>query len=151
MEFGIIAISQDEITFLLALCLSVLAGLVMGVERESRHKDAGISTHILVIAGSMIFTFLSMRVDSESTSRIAAQVVSGIGFLGAGLIIKEGVSVRNLTTAASLWYAAAIGMSFGFGYCLIGVVSTIFGVIAPRIPHLPGHDVCTTCGNKLPE
>ena len=129
-------IRPDEVTFLIALGLSIFAGLLMGIEREARHKDAGISTHIFVLMGSMLFTYLSMRVDSDSTSRIASQVVVGIGFLGAGLIIKEGTSVRNLTTAASLWFAAAIGMSFGFGYYMIGLVATLAGVIIPRIPHL---------------
>jgi putative Mg2+ transporter-C (MgtC) family protein len=85
----------------------------------------------------MLFTYLSMRVDPASTSRIAAQIVTGIGFLGAGLIIKEGVSVRNLTTSASLWFAAAIGMAFGFGYYFVGIVCAILGVLIPRIPHLP--------------
>lgn len=129
-------IRPDEVTFLIALGLSIFAGLLMGIEREARHKDAGISTHIFVLMGSMLFTYLSMRVDSDSTSRIASQIVVGIGFLGAGLIIKEGTSVRNLTTAASLWFAAAIGMSFGFGYYMIGLVATLAGVIIPRIPHL---------------
>lgn len=127
---------EEEFMFLLALGLSIFSGLLMGVEREDRHKDAGISTHILVIAGSMLFTYLSVRVDVNSTSRIAAQIVSGIGFLGAGLIIKEGISVRNLTTAASLWFAAGIGMAYGFGYCFAGLVSTLAGVVVPRIPHL---------------
>jgi putative Mg2+ transporter-C (MgtC) family protein len=147
MYFGFI--SPDELTFFVGLCLSILAGLLMGIERESRHKDAGISTHILVIAGSMLFTFLSTRVDPESTSRIAAQIVTGIGFLGAGLIIKEGIAVRNLTTAASLWFAAAIGMSFGFGYYLIGMVCALFGVLIPRIPHLSDRGECATCGSKV--
>jgi putative Mg2+ transporter-C (MgtC) family protein len=109
-----------EMYFVVNLIVCSLAGFMIGIERESRHKDAGISTHMLVILGSMLFTHLSMTVDAESTSRIAAQIVTGIGFLGAGLIIKEGTTVRNLTTAASLWFAAAIGMAFGFGYYLIG-------------------------------
>ncbi len=143
-------ISEEEIRFFTALCFAILAGLIMGIEREARHKDAGISTHILVISGAMLFTFLSDMVESDNSSRIAAQVVSGIGFLGAGLIIKEGISVRNLTTAASLWYAAAIGMSFGFGYYLVGMACAIFGVLFPRIPHLNDKGECTTCGAKLP-
>ncbi len=141
-------ISPEELRFFVAFCLSILAGLLMGIERETRHKDAGISTHILVIAGSMLFTFLSTHVDSESTTRIAAQIVSGIGFLGAGLIIKEGVSVRNLTTAASLWFAAGIGMSFGFGYYLVGMVCAIFGIFIPRIPHIKEKAKCLTCGSE---
>ncbi len=108
-----ISTSGMELVFTLNLILSALAGFSIGIERESRHKDAGISTHMLVIMGSMLFTFLSAQVDPESTSRIAAQIVTGIGFLGAGLILKEGATVRNLTTAASLWFAAAIGGDVG--------------------------------------
>lgn len=85
-----------ELVFLIDVALSLLAGFSIGAERESRGKDAGISTHSLVITGAMLFTFLSMRVDPSSQSRIAAQVVTGIGFLGAGLILKEGATVRNL-------------------------------------------------------
>lgn len=144
-------IQDDELLFFAALCFSILAGLLMGVEREARHKDAGISTHILVITGSMLFTYLSMRVDAESPSRIAAQIVTGIGFLGAGLIIKEGTSVRNLTTAANLWYAAAIGMAFGFGYYFVGMVCAFLGVLIPRVPHLTEKGTCISCGTKLPE
>lgn len=133
-------ISSNEIVFLLDLLLCIIAGFVIGLERESRKKDAGISTHTLVILGSMLFTFLSMQVDPESTSRIAAQVVSGIGFLGAGLILKEGTTVRNLTTAASLWFAAAIGMSFGYGFYVVGVLATVVCVAIPRIPHILNMD-----------
>jgi putative Mg2+ transporter-C (MgtC) family protein len=124
-----------ELIFTLNLVLAAFAGFAIGIERESRHKDAGISTHMLVIMGSMLFTFLSAQVDPASTSRIAAQIVTGIGFLGAGLILKEGITVRNLTTAASLWFAAAIGMAFGFGYYIIGMVSTVACTLIPRIPH----------------
>lgn len=127
----------DPITqqFLAGLGLSIFLGYLMGAERELRGKDAGISTHIFVMGGSMLFTLLSMIVDPESKSRIAAQIVSGIGFLGAGLILKEGASVRNLTTAASIWFSSAIGMAIGFGYFTIAIVSGFMGVIIPRIPH----------------
>lgn len=123
-----------ELQFLGGIALSVVIGYAIGAERESRGKDAGISTHILVIAGSMLFTLLSMTVDPTSTSRIAAQIVSGIGFLGAGLILKEGASVKNLTTAASIWFAGAIGMAIGFGYYFIAAIAGVIGLIAPRIP-----------------
>jgi len=122
--------------FIIGLALSIALGFVIGAERESRGKDAGISTHILVIAGSMLFTFLSMLVDPASTSRIAAQIVTGIGFLGAGLILKEGLSVHNLTTAASLWFAAAVGMSIGFGFYVIAAIAGLVGAAIPRIPSL---------------
>jgi putative Mg2+ transporter-C (MgtC) family protein len=129
-------IGPVEIEYILDLFLAMALGFAIGAERESRGKDAGISTHTLVIVGAMLFTFMSMTVDPASKSRIAAQIVSGIGFLGAGLIIKEGVSVKNLTTAASLWAAGAIGMAIGFGYSAIATVSTLAMLIIPRIPHL---------------
>lgn len=133
-------VSTVELLFIFNVLLSALFGFVIGIERESRHKDAGISTHMLVILGSMLFTYLSTRVDPNSTSRIAAQIVTGIGFLGAGLILKDGSNVRNLTTAASLWFSAAIGMAVGYGYHLIALISTIGCVLIPRIPRVQGRD-----------
>lgn len=127
--------SVPEFTFVFNILLSLLAGFAIGAERESRGKDAGISTHSLVIMGSMLFTFLSVNFEIEHSARIAAQIVTGIGFLGAGLILKDGTSVRNLTTAASLWFAAAIGMSFGFGFYIVGLFSTLVAVLTLRIPH----------------
>lgn len=127
------------ITFLVNLGICLLLGYLMGAERESRGKDAGISTNMFVIVGSMLFTFLSMTVDPASESRIAAQIVSGIGFLGAGLILKDGASVRNLTTAASIWYAGAIGMAVGFGYLQIALITGIVGIFIPRIRHIQKH------------
>lgn len=124
-----------ELVFIFNISLCLLAGFAIGIERESRHKDAGISTHTLVIMGAMLFTFLSALIEPEHESRIAAQIVTGIGFLGAGLILKDGTSVRNLTTAASLWFAAAIGMAFGFGFYTVGIFSALIAVLVPRIPH----------------
>jgi putative Mg2+ transporter-C (MgtC) family protein len=125
-----------EIAFVFAMVLSLILGFLIGAEREARGKDAGISTHVLVIAGAALFTQLSAIVDPMSTSRIAAQIVSGIGFLGAGLILKEGASVKNLTTAASLWVAGAIGMAIGFGFYVVAVLAAVVSMVAPRIPHL---------------
>lgn len=132
MEF----IGPIEMQFLTGLALSILIGLIIGVERESRGKDAGISTHMMVIAGAMLFTLLSMNVDPNSTSRIAAQVIVGIGFLGAGLVLKEGEHVKNLTTAASLWYSAALGMSIGFGFYAIAIIGGVAAAVIPRFPSL---------------
>jgi len=128
--------SQTEIDFALDLSLCLFSGIIIGGERELRRKDAGISTHVLVITGAMVFTFLSSVADPASKSRIAAQVVSGIGFLGAGLILKDGASVKNLTTAASLWVSASIGMAYGFNYHFIGLMVTVVIALTPRIPHL---------------
>ena len=129
-------IGPNELQLILDLFLSVVAGFIIGSERESRGKDAGISTHTMVITGAMLFTFISSMVDPASKSRIAAQIVSGIGFLGAGLIIKEGANIRNLTTAASIWVSGAIGMAFGFNYHVIGLIVTFAVAFIPRIPHI---------------
>ena len=144
------SVAYDELIFALNLVIAGLAGFAIGYERETRHKDAGISTHTLVIMGSMLFTFISLHVDPESTSRIAAQVVTGIGFLGAGLILKEGTTVRNLTTAASLWFAAAIGMALGYGYYFIALVSTLMCIFIPRIPHLKEQGEDDVTGSNVP-
>ena len=127
-----------ELDFLIDIGLSLLAGFLIGAERESRGKPAGISTNSLVIGGAMLFTYLSVAVDPNSTSRIAAQVVSGIGFLGAGMILKGEVDkkITNLTTAASVWYSAAIGMAIGFNFYIIALAAVIFAVLVPRIPHI---------------
>jgi putative Mg2+ transporter-C (MgtC) family protein len=134
-----------ETNFLIGIGLSLLAGFLIGAERESRGKAAGISTHCLVIAGSMIFTYLSAHVDPNSSSRIAAQLVTGIGFLGAGIILKSELEQRitNLTTAAAIWFAASLGMAIGFGFYFIAIVAIAFAVLVPRIPHiskLKSHD-----------
>lgn len=128
-------ITEFEISFLIKVGISIIFGFLIGAERESRKKDAGISTNTFVISGAMLFTVLSISVDPTSTSRIAAQIVSGIGFLGAGLILKEGSNVKNLTTAASIWFSGAIGMAIGFGFYSIAILSGIASLIIPRIPH----------------
>ncbi len=129
-------IEPQTLIFVVDLILAVVLGIAIGSERELRGKDAGISTHTMVICGAMLFTFLSMTVDPASKSRIAAQIVSGIGFLGAGLILKDGASVRNLTTAASIWFAGSIGMAIGFGFHQIAVIAALASIFIPRIPHI---------------
>lgn len=129
-------VGQTEISLLIDLIFGLISGIIIGSEREARGKDAGISTHTLVIIGAMAFTFISGIVDPDSKSRIAAQIVSGIGFLGAGLILKDGTNVRNLTTAASIWVSGAIGMSYGFNLHAMGLILTIASALTPRIPHI---------------
>src|ERR671925_47752 len=130
--------SGYEIRFLIDIGIAVGAGFAIGAERESRNKPAGISTHCLVIEGAMIFTFLSTLVDPNSSSRIAAQVISGIGFLGTDIILKNEIDMKitNLTTAAAIWYAAAIDMAIGYEYYFLAAVATAFAVGVPRIPHI---------------
>ncbi|HKU48373.1 MAG TPA: MgtC/SapB family protein [Nitrososphaera sp.] len=126
-----------ELRSLVAIGIALAAGFAIGIERESRGKPAGISTHCLVIGGAAIFTFLSSLVDPNSSSRIAAQIISGIGFLGAGIILKSEVDkkITNLTTAAAIWFAASIGMAIGYQYYFLAAVATAFAVGVPRIPH----------------
>ncbi|MEK6919372.1 MAG: MgtC/SapB family protein [Nanoarchaeota archaeon] len=121
--------------FLVGMILSVMAGILIGFEREARGKDAGIRTMALVICGSMLFTFLSLNTEVAAPSRIAAQIVTGIGFLGAGIIFHRGPTVRNLTTAATVWFGAAIGMAFGFKYYLPGIIGAVVCFLIPWIPH----------------
>ena len=131
-------LSGYELDFLIGIGLSLLTGFLIGAERESRGNAAGISTHCFVIAGSMIFTYLSAQADPNSTSRIAAQLVTGIGFLGAGVILKSESDARitNLTTAAAIWFAASIGMAIGFNFYFMAIVAIAFAVLVPRIPHI---------------
>ncbi len=133
----IIMLDGNEVLFLFKLVLSMVAGFLIGIERESRGKSAGVSTHSFVVGGSMLFTYLSIIMDPASPSRIAAQIVTGIGFLGAGIILKsDGGKVTNLTTAASIWFSAAIGISIGLGMHAIAMLGVLYALIVPRIPHL---------------
>ncbi|MDQ8699202.1 MgtC/SapB family protein [Hyphomicrobium sp. LHD-15] len=126
-----------EGVFAVKLTLCLVLGTLIGVERELRNKPAGISTHCFVMAGACLFTFISTVADPNSPARIAAQVVSGVGFLGAGMILKsDNNSVKNLTTAAAIWFAAAIGMAIGVGWYVIAVIASAYAVVVPRIPHV---------------
>lgn len=100
------------------LCTSFVVGTAIGYEREARRKVAGLKTHTLVCVGSCLIMMISTSMgtfDNTDSSRIAAQIVSGIGFLGAGTILREGTSVTGLTTAANLWVVSAVGMAIGRG------------------------------------
>lgn len=130
-------ITDRELELLSRLFFAVICGLIIGIERESRFKPAGISTHCFIIAGAALFTFISISADPNSPARISAQIVSGIGFLGAGIILKsnEG-TIINLTTAASIWFSASIGMVIGMGWFSSAIIATIFSALVPRIPHI---------------
>jgi putative Mg2+ transporter-C (MgtC) family protein len=123
----------DDVTIRIVVA-AVLGGAV-GLERELREREAGLRTHLLVSVGAAIFTLVSAYGFSDfrygldtgitlDPTRIAAQIVTGIGFLGAGAIIRQGLSVRGLTTAATLWVVAAIGLASGAGYYSAAVVGT---------------------------
>lgn len=112
---------------ILNLGVAVAAGAVIGFERQWRHRLAGLRTNTLVALGAATFVLLDQLLSGEgSPTRIAAQVVSGIGFLGAGVIFKEGLNVRGLNTAATLWCSAAIGLLAGAGFPIYAAVATAF-------------------------
>jgi putative Mg2+ transporter-C (MgtC) family protein len=132
-------LTGHELEFMIKLGVCLVLGTAIGVERELRNKPAGISTHCFVIAGACLFTYVSLAADPNSPARIAAQVVSGVGFLGAGMILKsDNNTVRNLTTAAAIWFAAAIGMAIGLGWYGVAAIAAVYAVIVPRIPHVKG-------------
>jgi putative Mg2+ transporter-C (MgtC) family protein len=109
-------------------------GIVLGLERQRSNKDAGLRTYALVAAGAALFTVLSIEgFPGSDTSRVAAQIVTGIGFLGAGLIFRQGASVQGLTTAAGLWSVAAIGMAAGTGLWGLAIVVTVIVLLVLKI------------------
>jgi putative Mg2+ transporter-C (MgtC) family protein len=128
-------LTQWEI--ILRLVLAVAAGGLIGLEREIHGRAAGFRTQILVCLGSTLIMLISiygfdmsgMSGTTRDPARLAAQVVSGIGFLGAGTIMREGTSIKGLTTAASLWVVAGIGLAIGAGFYLGAVVATIIAVL----------------------
>ena len=137
MFFETIWHGSYELSVLLKLLLAALAGGIIGFEREMHGRPAGLRTHLLVTLGSCLMMIISeafylkygelgmesaVRIDP---SRTAAQIIAGIGFLGAGVILKEGVNVRGLTTAASLWVVAGLGMAFGMGLFGPAVLATL--------------------------
>lgn len=125
-----------ELDITLRLAVAMLLGGVIGFEREYRAKDAGFRTHFLVALGSALFCIVSQfgfGFELKDSSRVAAQVVSGIGFLGAGTIIFQKNVVRGLTTAAGLWVTAAIGLACGTGMYLPAIVTTFMVLIGLEI------------------
>ncbi len=117
---------QQEILYVL---LSIAIGAIIGIEREYKSKSAGLRTMILVCAGSCIFTILSIKIGIGSADRIAANILTGIGFLGAGVIFKENNRVNGITTATTIWIVSALGMAIGSGYIALAFISTFLVII----------------------
>lgn len=108
------------------LLVSLVLGSVIGLEREVSDKAAGLRTNVLICVGATLFTIISGRFTTGSDpARIAAQIVSGIGFLGAGAIMREGDRITGLTTAATIWTVAAIGTAVGYGFFTIACLTTV--------------------------
>ena len=130
-------IDHWEIMDLYKALLAVAAGVILGLERELKDKAAGLKTITVICLGSALFTILSYKVgvNDNETTRIASYIVSGIGFIGAGVIFKDKLDVSGLTTAGIIWLAAAVGMAIGFGeFYLAGTfrVSALFIIFASR-------------------
>lgn len=149
-----------ELEFFLRILLAGICGVLIGFERSKRLKEAGVRTHFMVACGAALIMIVSKYgfVDTidpaggflfgtrgADSARIAAQVVSGVSFLGAGVIFKTGVSVKGLTTAAGIWTTSAVGLALGSGLYWIGVVATVLIMLAQLIMHwLPfGNDAFT--------
>lgn len=129
------------VEYLLRILLAVGLGFVMGVERRLRLKVAGIRTHVVVAAGACLFMLVSKYGFSDSVqfdaSRIASQVVSGISFIGAGMIMHRQQAVHGLTSAAGIWLTAAIGMAAGAGLYIIATAATGIVLLVQLIMHIP--------------
>ena len=111
------------------LLVSVVLGGLIGLERELRGKPAGLRTNILICLGSCLFTIISTNLSGSEPGRIAAQIVTGIGFLGAGAIIHSGIGIHGLTTAAVIWVVASIGMACGIKMYSLAIPATILTLI----------------------
>jgi putative Mg2+ transporter-C (MgtC) family protein len=117
---------------LLSIIFAVIFGAVIGIERELHGKAAGLRTNILICLGAAVFTIISeqMAIDSgASVTRIAAQIVTGVGFLGAGAIIQDRGGIHGLTTAATIWLVASIGMACGARFYQLGFITTLLAIV----------------------
>lgn len=110
---------------LVLIFISVILGLFIGAEREYRNKSAGLRTFILVCFGSCLFTILSIKIGVNDPDRLAANIITGIGFLGAGVIFKGDNKIDGITTATTIWATASIGMAVGSGYVYLSLTGTI--------------------------
>lgn len=139
MDFSLIN-NVFDISLVIRVLSSVLLGFAIGLEREMTNKYAGLRTNILVCLGACLFTIISIygfpevsvtgdELGTRDTARVAAQVVTGIGFIGGGTVLRHGATVFGLTTAATLWVSASIGMACGAGMYGLAIVATILSII----------------------
>ena len=132
---------SSPIVIVMRLTLAMLAGFLIGFEREKHHQAAGVRTHMALALGASLVMLLSIFIPTifypdapeSDPGRLAAQVISGIGFLGAGAIFRFGFDVRGLTTAASIWTTSGIGLAFGAGFYWLGVIGTAFLIIVLQV------------------
>jgi putative Mg2+ transporter-C (MgtC) family protein len=129
--------SHDSVNLIFRLCLALLIGTIIGIERESKDKPAGLRTHILVTLGAAVFILLPLQVglvnmNADAISRVVQGVATGVGFLGGGEIVRQSsqksprIKVHGLTSAASIWVSAALGMAAGCGLWELGLIGAVF-------------------------
>ena len=130
-----------DVVIVLRILLAAVLGAIIGYQREKAGKEAGLRTNILICSGSALFTVVSIHgFTGSDPSRVAAGVVTGIGFIGAGVILhRTGGAVVGLTTAATIWAVAGIGLAAGTGLYVVSLVATAVVTIALLLPHWPKH------------
>lgn len=153
-----LSFNLTDYDMILRLCLGFAAGAIIGLERASRRQVAGLRTHILIATGSTLLMLLSIYLPqhynpmrTSDPGRIAAQVVSGIGFLGAGAIIRLGNNIKGLTTAASLWYVAALGLVIGAGLFTVAGLGVVLGLVTLTVLNKIEVKLFPSVRNKLLE
>ena len=132
MTDELFAPEPDAVLLAARVLIAAVLGAALGLEREWRGKEAGLRTNTLIAIGSALFTVMSLQFGSDH-SRIAAQIVTGVGFLGAGAIMRTGENVQGLTTAAMIWVNAAIGIAAGAGHIRLAAIVaglTLFSMVA---------------------
>lgn len=143
----------NVVTALARLLLAMLLGGLLGTEREYRHRPAGLRTYMIVCVASALVMltgeFIFTRYDTGDPTRLAAQVISGIGFLGAGTIVVTSRQVTGLTTAAGLWASACIGLAAGAGYYLGAILCGVLVIVIMTVFHFIGHSKLFTRGHTL--
>jgi putative Mg2+ transporter-C (MgtC) family protein len=141
-EFSDVADAAQATRLLVRLLVAGFMGAIIGYDRERNASPAGFRTHILVALGAALFVIAPAQAgfSADDISRVVQGIVAGIGFLGAGAILKQDASltVRGLTTAASIWLTAAIGIAAGLGQLLTAIIATAFGLVVLGVVHKPG-------------
>lgn len=129
---------EKELIYLLRIIISAVLGFAIGFERKMRYKEAGVRTHTIVTMGACIIMLVSKYgFEGADSARVAAQIVSGIGFIGAGMIVYKRQAIQGLTTAAGIWTTAGVGMAVGAGMYWLALGATVLIIIMQCIMHLP--------------
>ncbi|KJS02899.1 MAG: MgtC/SapB transporter [Peptococcaceae bacterium BRH_c4a] len=153
----VVVFLNTDLELIIRLALAFILGSLFGLEREKRHKPAGLRTHTLVCLGAALFTIAGTYgfpvADSTSAikdydpARVAAQIVSGVGFIGGGIIFKEHDHVQGITTAASIWLTAGLGMGIGAGLYILTGTAALLGLVGLKLDRFLDHSE----GGEFPE